>query len=95
MDSLLSDILVVEFAYRLKTYFAMIRTKTIECEKRHYVTILNGELEQLYCGHHIIIDKEAILNSPREILNGHLLELNLSVTDALDLLVLQDHERMN
>ena len=76
MDSLLSNILLVEFAYRSKTYFALIRTKTNRLRRRHYVTILNGELEQLFYGHHIIIDDEGILNSAEEILNADILVLS-------------------
>jgi hypothetical protein len=95
MDSLLSDISLVEFAYRSKTYFALIRTKTNRHEKRHYVTILNGELEQVLYGHHIIIDNGAVLNSPEEILNAHILELNQSVSDALSQIQQEEFGKLN
>ena len=95
MNNLLSKILVVEFAYKSKTYFALIRTKTNEVEKRHYIMIMNSELEQLFYGHHISIDNKAELNSPEEILKAHLLELNKSVTGALDHLLQQEYERLN
>jgi len=95
MDSLLSNILLVEFVYRSKTYFALIRTKKIKFKKRHYITILNGELEQLFYGHHIIIDKECVLVSPAEILNAGILELNQSVAKALGQILKEDSERLN
>ena len=95
MNNLLSYISVVEFNYRSKTYFALIRTKTNEIEKRHYLTIMNGELEQLLYGHYIIIDNEAVLNSPEEILKAHLLELNQSIKDSLDQLLQHEYEKMN
>jgi hypothetical protein len=95
MDNLLSDILLVDFTYRSKTYFALIRTKMNKLEKRHYVTIMNGELEQLFYGHHIIIDNGGVLSSPEEILNSDLLELNQSVAEALSQIVQEEYEKKN
>jgi hypothetical protein len=95
MDTLLSNILLVEFAYRTKTYFALIRTKTHKLRRRHYVTILNGELEQLFYGHHIIIDNEGVLNSAEEILNADILELNQSVAEALGQILQKEYEKLN
>ena len=95
MDSLLSNILLVEFVYRSKTYFALTRTKTNKLKKRHYVTIMNGELEQLFYGHHIIIDKEGFLVSPAEILNAYILELNQSVAESLGQILQKDSEKLN
>lgn len=95
MENLLSNILLVDFTFRSKTYFALIRTKTNKHGKRHYVTIMNGELEQLFYGHHIIIDNGGVLNSPEEILNADLLEIGQSVAEALDQLLQKDYEKMN
>lgn len=50
--------LSLEFMFRSKTYYALVRTKLNDNEKYHYVTVMNGDLERLLYGYHIIIEKE-------------------------------------
>lgn len=51
------EIMSLEFSYRSKTYYALIRTKIINREKQYHITVMNGELERLLYGHHIIAPK--------------------------------------
>jgi hypothetical protein len=48
------EMISLEFIYRSTTYYALIRTKIVQQEKQYHITIMNGELERLLYGHHII-----------------------------------------
>ncbi len=91
MDKILS----LEFTYRDQTYFAFIRTKMNSHEKKHYVTIMNDELEQLFHGDHIVIENKGTLSSPEDILNEELQELKDCIVEALTDLLQKDYEKMN
>ena len=47
----------IEFEYRQKTYFALVRIKEKQPTEYH-VTIMNGALEKRLYGHHIFIEEE-------------------------------------
>jgi len=79
MDKMLS----LEFTYRSKTYHALIRTKINEHRLAYYVTIMDGELERLLYGNHILIDDGGLLRSEPEILDRELAELKQCITEAL------------
>ena len=73
----------LEFTYRSQTYYALIRTKLNEQRLAYYVTIMNGELERMLYGNHILIDEAGELRSDPEILDQEIAELKQCVTDAL------------
>lgn len=54
MDTILS----LEFFYRSKTYYGLVRIKINEGVKCHHVTVMNGDLERLLYGYHIITEDE-------------------------------------
>ncbi|MCS3797360.1 hypothetical protein [Niastella sp. OAS944] len=57
-------IVSIEFEYRHKTYFALVRIKGKQFEEYH-VTIMNGPLEQRLYGNHIFIEEGgAIVSDP-------------------------------
>jgi len=79
MDKIIS----LEFTYRSKPYYALIRTKEYKGEKLHSVTIMNGDLERKLYGHHVIIEKDGVFQSAEEILNKEIAELKQSIAQAL------------
>ncbi|TMI73635.1 MAG: hypothetical protein E6H09_06120 [Bacteroidetes bacterium] len=79
MDKMIS----LEFTYRSKTYYALIRTKINEKKISYVVTVMNGELERLLYGHHKIVDENGVLLSDRDISDGRVMELKECITRAL------------
>ena len=60
----MTPIISIEFEYRHKTYFALVRLKGKNSDEYH-VTIMNGPLEQKLYGNHIFIEEEgAIILDP-------------------------------
>lgn len=75
----------LEFEYRTKTYYALIRNKWVDHQKHYYVTIMNGELESLLFGNHIISASE-LNNHPftqDNSINPELRELRKCIKDSL------------
>jgi len=50
------QIISIEFQYRQKNYYALVRVKDLHPTEYH-VTIMNGSLEQRLYGHHIFIEE--------------------------------------
>jgi len=79
----MDNIISLEFIYRSTMYYALIRTKD-DGERRLYsVTIMNGDLERLLYGNHIIIEKEGCFQSALPIANRQIGELKQSIINAL------------
>jgi hypothetical protein len=51
------QIISIEFEYRQKNYFALVRIKD-KHPTAYHVTIMNGPLEQQLYGHHIFIEED-------------------------------------
>lgn len=79
------EILSLEFAYRSKTYYALIRTKIIHKETQYHITIMNGDLERLLYGHHIISPKgNNFLHVANDEMAGpEIIELKKCIVEAL------------
>lgn len=58
----MTDIVSLPFKYNERSYTALITIKKASDHTEYRVTVMNGELEKLLFGHHIIIGK-----------NGHFL----------------------
>lgn len=71
----------IAFTYKSRTYYALIRAKIIGEEKYYHITVMNGDLETLLYGHHIIIEENGVLKSP-EMVNSEVAELKQSIIDA-------------
>jgi hypothetical protein len=62
-----TTILSLEFSYRSKTYYGLVRIKMNEGVKCHHVTVMNGDLERLLYGYHIIAeDRDGLLHPVAE-----------------------------
>jgi len=55
--------LVIKFEYRGAGYEALVRIKPKETKTEYYITIMNGELEKMLFGHHVIIDENGCLQT--------------------------------
>jgi hypothetical protein len=79
MDKIIS----LEFRYRSRMYYALIRTKEDGDKRLHSITIMNGDLEQLLYGNHIIMEKDGCFQSVLPIVNKQIGELKQSIINAL------------
>jgi len=79
MDNMIS----LEFKYRSRKYYALIRSKEDDQMRVHSVTIMNGDLERLLYGNHIILEKEGCFHSALPIASKQLGELKQSIINAL------------
>jgi hypothetical protein len=80
----------LEFSYKSKMYYALVRTKPHERGKMHSITIMNGDLERLLYGHHVIIEKEGLFVSVSETTNKEIIELKQCIINALSRLMNAD-----
>jgi hypothetical protein len=64
-------------------YYALIRTKEDGDKRLHSITIMNGDLEQLLYGNHIIMEKDGCFQSVLPIVNKQISELKQSIINAL------------
>lgn len=55
--------LTLKFEYRDTGYEALIRVKTKEATTEYYITIMNGELEKMLYGHHVITEENGDLQA--------------------------------
>jgi len=79
MDKIIS----LEFTYRSRMYYALIRTKEDGETRLHSITVMNGDLERLLYGNHIIMEKEGCFQSALPIANRQIGELKQSIINAL------------
>lgn len=76
----------IEFNYKAKTYYALIRTTNFDTYYHHYATIMNGKLEAIFFGHHCFIEQEGIIRSTSSTTDPEINELKDCIHKAL-----QDH----
>ena len=55
------DMLLVKFEFREAGYEALVRIKVKETKTEYYITVMNGELEKMLFGHHILTQENGIL----------------------------------
>ena len=79
----MDNIISLEFKYHSKMYYALIRTKEDNEMRLHSVTIMNGDLERLLYGNHIIVEKEGCFQSALPITNKQIGELKQSIINSL------------
>src|SRR5688572_37556 len=79
------EIMSLEFSYRSKTYYALIRTKIVQQEKQYHITVMNGELERLLYGHHIVSPRgnNFLHVANEEIAGPEVTELKQCIIEAL------------
>ena len=73
----------LEFQYKSKRYYALIRVKNHNEQRIYSITIMDGELERLLYGHHVLIEKNDGLHSITDIDNSEVAALKECITLAL------------
>ncbi len=53
----MEQIISIEFEFKQKTYFALVRIKEKGAHNEYHITIMNGALEQKLYGNHIFIEE--------------------------------------
>lgn len=76
------DILSLEFEYKSNLYRALVRTKILPQEKQYHITVMNGDLEKMLYGHHIISGQKDL--RPEEQLSPEVAELKQCIARALE-----------
>ena len=79
MDKIIS----LEFKYHSRMYYALIRTKEDRDMRLHSITIMNGDLERLLYGNHVIVEKEGCFQSALPVMNKQIGDLKQSIINAL------------
>jgi hypothetical protein len=63
---ILESMITLTFDYQQTSYLAIVREKYFAYGKEYHVTIMNGELEKLLYGDHIIPEKDGSIEIPPE-----------------------------
>jgi hypothetical protein len=79
----MDNIISLEFRYRSRMYYALVRTKEEGETRLHSITIMNGDLERLLYGNHVIMEKDGCFQSALPIMNEQIGELKQSIIKAL------------
>ena len=76
------DMLPVKFEFRGTGYEALIRVKVKETKTEYYITIMNGELEKMLFGHHILTEENGLL-LPGSAPDDDIRQLKQTIAEAL------------
>jgi hypothetical protein len=83
----------VQFQFEGETYLSLIRKKKkIDCTE-YYITVMNGELEKLLYGNHIITEIDGKLHADCQSDDKRLLQLKQAITDALQQYLRSENSR--
>ena len=75
-------LLSIGFEFREAEYSAIIRIKEKESGTEYHITVMNGDLEKILYGNHVIIEKNGELQFDRTDTEAGQLKYN--ITEALD-----------
>ena len=75
-------LLSIEFKYKDSCYYALIRVKE-KTYREYHITVMNGALEQLLYGSHIIIEVNGRLQVDLPAENNEQGKLKLAIANAL------------
>jgi len=75
----------ISFNYRKSQYEALIRVIKEKDDRREYrITVMNGELEVLLFGHHMLIEENGRLNFSTNGLSSQAAELKTIIAEAFN-----------
>jgi hypothetical protein len=77
------EFLSVEFEFEGGTYNTLIRKKRKASGTEYCITVMNGKLEKLLYGNHIIKEKDGVLQADYSTENTKMLQLKQCITKAL------------
>jgi hypothetical protein len=79
----MESVTAVEFTYKLRKYYALVRRRFTSCEKQYHITVMNSGLETLLYGHDILVaDPDGKLHAASCIRNNDAKELLNSIITA-------------
>jgi hypothetical protein len=83
----------INFKYRNAHYKALIRViePTGKKEKEYRITIMNGELEVLLYGNHILVEKNGKIDLRSSDLPHHIAELKTVIAHAVESFHAEEH----
>ncbi|RYG40186.1 MAG: hypothetical protein EOO01_27925 [Chitinophagaceae bacterium] len=83
----------INFKYNQTHYKALIRVieATPYKDKEYRVTIMNGELEVLLYGNHVLVEKDGQIDLKASDLPHHIAELKTVIADALASFHAEEH----
>jgi hypothetical protein len=73
----------IEFSYRSKKYFALVRKRLVDDTEKFHVKIMNSELETLWLDHQVAIRHDGKFQLENEIQGSHLKDLRTAILHAL------------
>lgn len=73
----------IEFVHHSRTYYALIRIRMYPLKRQYYITIMNGDLESLLYGYHIIDENDGHLIPVRRVMNPEIASLQYCIIKAL------------
>jgi len=79
--------LSISFSYKQKEYYTLVRVKPRLDNTRLEVTIMNGELEKVFYGHHVFNLENGCVNCSSEPVDKEIRELHYQVRQAIDMFV--------
>lgn len=78
------EMIAVGFRYKDNAYKALIRFKEKGAKKEYHITVMDGELERLLYGNHILVEENGRLKRDSIIPGNEASGLRAIITDALD-----------
>jgi hypothetical protein len=78
------EFLSVQFEFDGGTYFSLIRKKKKINSIEYHITVMNGELEKLLFGNHIITQVNGVLQAKFNTEDKTVIRLNQAITKALE-----------
>jgi hypothetical protein len=79
----MNQLLAVPFEYKEKEYCALVRVKPKGGHTELQVTIMNGDLEKAFFGHHIFIYQDDVLKAHIPADSGDMIQLQTRIGWAL------------
>lgn len=78
-----SSFIQIGFTFEGRNYFSLLRKKVKGSTTEYHVTVMNGELEKLLYGNHVILETDGVLQIDQTITNQQQAVLKLCITKAL------------
>jgi len=78
------EMIAVGFQYKENAYKALIRLKERGAKKEYHITVMDGELERLLYGNHILVEENGHLQRDSIIPGNEASGLKAIITEALD-----------
>lgn len=79
----MNNIITISFDYNRRVYAALVSIKKRPERTEYRITIMNGELEKLFFGHHILVENDGYFITDNRIENVAIKHLRETIIMAL------------